>query len=142
MKAIIRNVLAVVFGLLIGATLNGLLIKLGPHLIAPPAGADVTTLEGLKASLPLFEPRHFLFPWLAHALGTLVGAALATAVAVGARKLPPAIVGLAFLLGGAMNVAMLPAPLWFDCADLLLAYVPMAWLGRALALRFLPAPRV
>ena len=41
-------------------------------LIPPPEGADVTTLEGLKTSMHLFQPKHFLMPFLAHALGTLL----------------------------------------------------------------------
>ena len=49
------------------------LIMLSGKVIPPPAGSDVATMEGLKASLHLFEPKHFVFPFLAHALGTLVG---------------------------------------------------------------------
>ncbi|TGL88194.1 hypothetical protein EHQ68_10195 [Leptospira congkakensis] len=49
------------------------MIKVSGKIILPPKGADVTTMEGLKASIHLFEPEHFLFPFLAHALGTLVG---------------------------------------------------------------------
>jgi hypothetical protein len=40
-----------------------------------------------------------------------------------------------FLLGGIANVAMLPAPLWFSALDLLLAYLPMAWLGHTIVTR-------
>ena len=43
-------------------------------IISPPKGVDVTTMEGLKAYLHLFEPKHFIFPFLAHALGTFAGA--------------------------------------------------------------------
>jgi hypothetical protein len=32
-----------------------------------------------------------------------------------------------------MNCVILPAPVWFILADVILAYLPMAWLGRALA---------
>ncbi len=38
------------------------------------AGADVTTTEGLRAALPLFEPKHFIMPFLAQALGTFTAA--------------------------------------------------------------------
>jgi hypothetical protein len=111
------------------------LIMVSGKIIPPPPGADVTTMEGLKASLPLFEPRHFLFPFLAHALGTLVGAAVAWMVAVGPRSVTAYVVGGCFLLGGLANVLMLPAPLWFDVVDLVFAYLPMAWLASRLASR-------
>jgi hypothetical protein len=32
-----------------------------------------------------------------------------------------------------MMVMILPSPLWFTLTDLLLAYLPMAWLGIKLA---------
>ena len=81
MRKIVRWLLAVVLGFALGSVVNMGLLTLGGRLIAPPAGADVSTLEGLKVALPLFEPKHFLFPFLAHALGTLVGAGLAAGLA-------------------------------------------------------------
>jgi hypothetical protein len=135
MSRVIRNIVAVVLGLLVGSAINMSLIMVSGKVIPPPPGADVTTMEGLKASLPLFEPRHFLFPFLAHALGTLVGAAVAWMVAVSPRSVAAYVVGGCFLLGGLANVLMLPAPLWFDVVDLVFAYLPMAWLASRLASR-------
>lgn len=133
MSRIIRLALAVIVGLVAGSALNMGLILLGGHVIPPPAGADVTTVEGLKASIHLFEPRHFVFPFLAHALGTLAGAFLATLLTPGRTAGPAWVVGVAFLLGGIANVAMLPAPAWFSALDLVAAYLPAAWLGHRLA---------
>ena len=133
MRVFLRYVLAVVVGLLVGSLVNGALIAVSGHVIPPPAGADVTTAEGLQASLHLFEPRHFLFPFLAHSLGTLVGALVATWLAPGRRAGPASVVGAAFLLGGIASVLMLPAPLWFEALDLVAAYLPFAWLGHRLA---------
>lgn len=139
MSTVVRNVAAVVLGLIVGSAINMSLIMVSGKIIPPPLGADVTTMEGLKAALPLFEPRHFLFPFLAHALGTLVGAAVAWLVAaVGQRSVAAYIVGGCFLLGGLANVLMLPAPLWFDVVDLVFAYLPMARLGSSMALRIKP----
>jgi hypothetical protein len=42
-------------------------------------------------------------------------------------------IGFFFLIGGIMNVFMLPSPLWFTILDLAGAYIPMAWLGGLLA---------
>ena len=98
-------------------------------IIAPPEGADVTTMEGLKAALPLFEPRHFIMPFLAHALGTLVGAILAALIAVDKKMRFALVIGFLFLIGGIMNVISLPSPIWFTILDLGLAYLPMAFIG-------------
>lgn len=108
-------------------------IMLSPKVIAPPAGADVTTMEGLRASLHLFEPKHFLFPFLAHAFGTLTGALVGTLMVKGTSRVPAYTVGCVFLIAGITNVMLLPAPLWFNAVDLIFAYLPAAWLGDAIA---------
>jgi hypothetical protein len=131
----LRIILAVVLGFVIGSVINMGFITLSGKVIPPPAGADVTTMEGLKAALPLFAPKHFIFPFLAHAVGTFVGAYVATLLAPGRSSVPGYVVGGLFLLGGIANVVMLPAPVWFSAADLLLAYLPAAWLACALAQR-------
>ncbi len=133
MARFLRGLAAVLVGLVIGSVVNMGLIMLSGKVIPPPAGADVTTMEGLKASLHLFAPKHFLFPFLAHALGTLAGAFVAGLLAPGRSAVPGYFVGGLFLLAGIANVVMLPAPAWFSAVDLLLAYLPAAWLGQALA---------
>ena len=133
MSKFLRILLAVVVGFVLGSVVNMALITVSGKVISPPAGADVTTMEGLKASLHLFEAKHFIFPFLAHALGTLVGALVACWLAPGKSHVPAYIVGGLFLLGGIVNTFMLPAPAWFVAADLVLAYLPAAWLGQALA---------
>ena len=140
MRRMLRLVLAVIAGLVAGSVVNMALIMAGSSLVPPPLGADVTTMAGLKASLHLFEPRHFVFPFLAHALGTFSGAWVAAMLTPGRTKGPAWVVGLAFLLGGIANVVMLPAPAWFSALDLVGAYLPAAWLGHRLATRGRPRP--
>jgi len=131
----LRAVLAVLLGLVIGSVVNMGLIHLGGVLVPPPPGADTSTMKGLQAAMPLFGPLHFLFPFLAHALGTLVGALVAVWTSPTRRALYAWIIGGVFLLGGIAAVAMLPAPIWFSALDLLLAYLPMAWLAARIAAR-------
>lgn len=124
-------ILAVLAGLVIGSLVNMGLILLSDKIIAPPEGIDSTTMEGLKAGMHLMEPKHFLFPFLAHALGTLVGAFVAAKITCTSRA--SYIVGGVFLVGGAVMTYQLPAPLWFETTDLILAYIPAACLGLKLA---------
>lgn len=135
MHPTMRNILAVVAGLAVGSIVNMGLIGVSGNAIPPPNGADVTTMEGLKASMHLFEPKHFLFPFLAHALGTLAGAAVAALIAASRKFHLAMTIGVAFLAGGIAGVLMLPSPLWFDALDLGGAYLPMAWIGWKLAAR-------
>jgi hypothetical protein len=131
-----RLLLAVVVGFVLGCVVNMGLVMISGKVIPPPEGADITTMEGLKKSIHLFEPKHFVFPFLAHAVGTVAGAAVAAAIAPGKSKIAALIVGGLFLAGGIANFAMLPSPVWFIILDLAIAYLPTAFLGLAIARRF------
>ena len=129
MVKLIRNILAIVVGVAIGGTVNMALITLSPSLIAPPAGVDVTNTESLANAMHLFEPRHFLMPFLAHAVGTLVGALFAYLIAATYKARFAYAIGVVYLCGGIAASFMIPAPFWFIALDLLAAYLPMAWIG-------------
>jgi len=134
MNPIIRNTLAVLAGIVIGSMVNMGLIMISGSVIPPPNGADVTTSEGLKASMHLFEPKHFLFPFLAHALGTFAGAFVAALLAASHKMKFALGIGVFFLIGGITSVFMLPSPVWFTVTDLVGAYLPMGYLAGKLAI--------
>ena len=129
MNPILKNILAVVAGLVLGSVVNMGLIMLSSSVIPPPEGVDVTNMESLKSSMHLFEPKHFIFPFLAHALGTLAGAFTAARLAASHQMKFALGIGAFFLIGGIANVFMLPSPAWFTVLDLVGAYIPMGWLG-------------
>jgi MFS family permease len=133
MKTIIRNTLAVIVGFLVGSVVNMALVNIGMSVVPLPEGADVATMDGLRESMKLFTPLNFLFPWLAHALGTLVGAFLAAKLAASHHRKLAIGIGVLFLLGGITMIVLCGGPLWFIAADLLLAYIPMGYLGGVLA---------
>ncbi len=129
MRPVIINILAVAAGIVIGSAVNMGIIMISGSIIPPPDGADVTTMEGLKASMHLFQPRHFILPFLAHTIGTFAGALL-TAIIAQNHKMKFAMgIGVYFLVGGIANIIMLPSPLWFTIFDLVAAYIPMAYLA-------------
>ena len=135
MNPILKNILAVLVGIIIGSLVNMGIIMVSGSIIPPPDGADVTTTEGLKASMHLFQLKHFIFPFLAHALGTFAGAFLAFLLA-GTHKMKFALsIGIFFLLGGIASIFMLPSPTWFTIVDLVGAYIPMAYIAGKLALQ-------
>lgn len=131
-----RNFLAVVLGFLVGGLVNMALVTAGPKVFPPPAGADMTTAAGIAAAMPQLQPEHFVFPFLAHALGTFVGAFIAYVGGRSHRTLLAGLIGGLTLFGGITAAFMIPAPAWFIAADLLLAYVPMAWLAILLGRKF------
>lgn len=133
MHPILRNILAVVLGLVVGSAVNMGIIMISGSIIPPPNGADITTMEGLESTMHLFGPEHYIFPFLAHALGTLVGAFVAAKIAATNKIKFALAIGAFFFLGGAINAYMLPAPTWFLILDLAGAYFPMAYLGKKFA---------
>ena len=133
MNPIIRNIIAVVLGLVAGSIVNMGLIMLSPLIIPPPPGVNPADMESLKESMHLFEAKHFIFPFLAHALGTLVGALVAAKLAVSHKMKFALGIGAFFMLGGLTNVFMLPSPVWFTVLDLVGAYIPMGYFGGKLA---------
>lgn len=132
MNPILRNIIAVILGLVGGSVVNMGLVQLG-HSTMPIEGVDSGDMEALARAMPSLEAQYFVFPFLAHAVGTLLGAFLAGLIGVKHKMKLAMGIGVLFLLGGIAASFMLPAPVWFIAADLILAYLPMAWLGGKMA---------
>jgi hypothetical protein len=64
-----------------------------------------------------------------------VGAFIAALIALIHKVRFALAIGCAFLVGGVMMVIMLPSPIWFTVVDVLLAYIPMAYLGGLFAMK-------
>ena len=139
MPSLLRNVLAVLAGIAVGGVVNMALIALSPSLVPPPAGVDVSDPESLRSSMHLFEPRHFVMPFVAHAAGTFAGALTAFLIAATRRVQLAYAIGVVFLCGGVAASFMIPAPAWFIALDLVVAYLPMAWLAIRIGTRVRPA---
>ena len=129
MNNIARNIAAVLVGAIVGSLVNIGLILLGSSIIPAPEGVDVTNAESIAASIDRFQVQHFVFPYLAHALGTLVGAVCAFVIAARNKQIFAYAIGVLFLAGGIANSFAIPAPTWFIVLDIVAAYIPMAWLG-------------
>lgn len=139
MPSVLRSIVAVVAGLVVGGVVNMALVTIGPTIVPTPAGVDVTDAQSLRRTAHLLQARHFVFPFLAHALGTLAGSLTAFLVAANRRLVPAYAVGVLFLAGGIAAATMIPAPAWFLVLDLGGAYIPMAWLATLLGRRLRPA---
>ena len=122
MSSIIKNVLALIGGGLVGMTANMGLIITGNQLI--PFSDNINPMNAMN-----WEIKYFIFPFLAHAIGTLSGAFIVAKCSASYHMLFAICIGIFFLSGGISMVFILPAPVWFVVVDLVLAYIPMGWLG-------------
>jgi len=122
MSSIIKNVLALIGGGLVGMTANMGLIITGNQLI--PFSDNINPMNAMN-----WEIKYFIFPFFAHTIGTLTGAFIASKFSVSYHMLFAMCIGIFFLIGGISMVFILPAPIWFIVIDLVFAYLPMGWLG-------------
>ncbi len=132
MNPIVKNILAVMAGWIGGSIINMGLIQTG-HALFPIDGIGPNDTKALAEILPTLDFKYFIFPFLAHALGTLIGAAIAFKIAASYKMKMALTVGALFLIGGIAINYLLPGPTWFAVADILVAYIPMAWVGAKLA---------
>ncbi len=129
MNPTLRNILALVAGIVVGMIINSGIVMLSGAVVPLPEGINPNDMESLKANAHLMEAKHFVMPFLAHAMGTLTGAMVAAAIAATRKMTFALVVGVFFLIGGIVAATMIPAPTWFIVLDLVVAYLPMAWLG-------------
>ena len=122
MKLLFKNIGAIILGIIIGIIINMGFIIIGGIVV--PFSENLDPMNANSWNI-----KYFLFPFLAHAIGTFSGAFAASKVSKNYHIIIPMIVGLYFLFGGIYMVMILPAPTWFICIDLILCYLPMALLG-------------
>jgi len=129
MKNIFLSLITFFGAVFVGGCVNMGIITFGGQLIPPPAGVNPADVNSIAENMHLYGLIHFLPPFLAHAIGTLVGAYLVARFAPQVKFVLALFVGGLFLLGGIMMVMMLPSPMWFNILDLGVAYIPMGYLG-------------
>lgn len=131
MNPVVRNVIAVVLGWLIGGFVNMAIVQVG--MSTYPASVDTTDYEAIGKFLETAGFVYFLYPFIAHAAGVMVGAFIAALISKNRKMGVALIIGGLFLIGGILVTFMIPAPTWFIAMDLIVAYIPMALLGAVLA---------
>ena len=135
MKPQIKSILAIIFGWLAGSIINMGLIQTG-HSVFPIEGVDINDMEALASVMPTLGYEYFIFPFFAHAFGTLVVAFVAGLIAVKNKIKFSLVIGVLFLLGGIKMCCLLHGPIWFNVLDITIAFIPMAWLGGLMAIKF------
>lgn len=135
MKYMVLRILVFIICLVLGSVINGLIVSLGYLCIPLPQGINMNDPEAFKWALLNMRTVHFIFPFLAHAIGTFVSAWFWCSIK---RKTTwKATLGFAtiFFSGGLYMAIILDAPLFFEAIDLCYAYFPMGLFGYSLRLK-------
>ena len=122
MKQILKNIGILILGVIIGIIVNMGLIIIGGIFF--PLTENFEPINAIN-----WDFKYFIFPFLAHSIGTLSGAFIVSKISRNSHIIMPLIVGLYFLSGGLYMVTILPAPTWFISLDIILCYIPMALFG-------------
>lgn len=109
----IRKILAVVAGMIVGSVGVWIIERLGHALYPFPAGLRPDDLEGFKSyveSLP-FMGKFIVI--LGYALGASLSGFISTKVAKDGKPTAAIICGIIFIFFTIYNMIMLPTPIWF-----------------------------
>lgn len=136
MNPILRNVLAIIGGFATGMIVIMVMHSLLAKVVPLPEGIDFEDPESFKRNIHLFTSTDFILATVVHALGTLAAAFVAAKIVLNNKMMFGIVMGVFFLVFGVMNAMELGAPTWATAMDLLLAYIPMGWLGAKLAMNF------
>lgn len=134
----LRNIGAVVAGVVVGMIVNMMVIQLNTTLLFPlPPGADMRDPEQFNAYLAGLPALAFVVAMVAHLGQSFVGAVVAARLAASHPMRLALVVGGIALLGGVMALQMYEGPAWM--AVELPLYLVVAWLGGRLGQRPGPA---
>lgn len=126
----VRKILAVVIGIVAGSAINMAIVS-ASHVVYPlPAEIDPNDFEAFQAHVKAHGlPTGALIMVLAaHAGGSLVSGFVCGLIAMRSWYAAAIGLGLLWTCGGVAMLLMLPSPIWFAMADVVL-YVPAALLG-------------
>lgn len=123
-----RKILAMIGGVIFAGLVVFAVQKLGHQVYPPPENLDTKNLEAMKAYVASLPMGAMLFVLLSYVVGTFAGGWLATKIARVPQMHVPLTVGGIQLFFGIINLVMIPHPLWFAIASVLV-FLPAAYLG-------------
>src|SRR5690349_6438715 len=113
MPSILRSILAVLCGVLVGGAVILGMELIGVRIFPPPQGLASEDPEVLRRAMEQLPAGAFGMVLLGWALGTFAGAWTAAKVAGRAPLGHGLAVGVLFLAAGVANMLALPHPVWF-----------------------------
>ncbi len=119
----LRNLGALLLGMLLGSVANMALIYGNLALFPLPDGVSMQDQEGFRAYIQGLPPLAFVLPFLAHFSQVLVGGLVATKVGTAEPRLLVGIIGALTVLGSVLNNLNLGVPAWVWVE--LVLYVPV-----------------
>jgi hypothetical protein len=131
----IRKALSVIAGMVAGFIVVSIVEAFSSQVFPVPDGLDIKDRADLAWYVSTLPATAFLFVLGAHILGAFVAGFTCVAVSRTGWMMGALFCGGVILAGGIANLFIIPHPTWFRIVDVLV-YLPSAWFGGLLALRF------
>ena len=109
---ILRNIGAVIAGLLVGMIVNMLIIQLNMLLFPLPEGVSISDQEAMRAAVAEAPTASWIGVIIAHLGQAFVGGWVAARLGASRPVLLAMIVGVLSLAGGVANAVMMATPAW------------------------------
>jgi len=126
----IRKILAVLMAVIAGSVFNMAIVTLSHTVYPLPEGMDPNDFDAFRAHVEAngIPTGAMLIVLVAHAGGSFVSGLLCGLIARRTWYAAAVALGLLGMCGGIVMLLMLPSPIWFSVADVVL-YVPAALWG-------------
>ncbi len=130
----LRNIGAVVLGMIVGMVVNMALISLNGYVLFPmPEGMDMYDPEQLSGYIETLPAAGMILPILAHLGQAFVGGWVAARLGASKPMVLAMIIGVLSLVGGIMNAMSIPLPAWTWIEMPL--YLVVAWFAGSLEVK-------
>lgn len=134
MSSIVRNVLAIFAGCVVGLAVIMVAQFINTSLHPLPSGADPSTPEGMAQIVGAMPSSAFVGLIVGYLLGTTVGAFVGVKLAGSMHVLVACVVAAIFVAGGVSNFVMIPHPPWVFATSMV-AFVVAPFIALRLARR-------
>jgi hypothetical protein len=112
MSPILRNVLSIVAGVVVGVVVIALMQMLNAVLFPVPAGVSPTDPAAMATAVRGLPTGAFIGLILGYLLGTTAGCYTAVRIAVEGHRRVAWLVAFVFIIGGILNFRSIPHPAW------------------------------
>ena len=128
----IRNILAVIAGIVVGMTFNYVMVMLNTALYPMPDGVNFDDMDMLVEYFSNLPFSAYLIILVAHLGQAFLGGMVSAVISRNAVMTVAIIVGLVSMIGGIINMILLPLPNWMWIESPL--YLVAAWLAARVVL--------
>lgn len=136
----LRDLIAVVLGMLAGMAVNMSLVLLSMFLYPMPKGVGFDDSEAMSAYFATIPATGFLIVLAAHLGQSFFGGLVAALLSSDRPRAMALIIGVLSLIAGVSNLIDLPLPAWMWIE--VPGYLLVAWLAASLAIRLKRGPVV